>query len=226
MKAFLLAVLSLAIAAPALAQLQAQAVTPPIPIIKQSVGNIVDEQAALADVVDEGRAEAMARISREQAGDRRHRLTDEMLVLWEGPALRPKASKPAETVLPDLLERTWRDVRGAGRTARRSSTEAHLHALRIRLKGLRYGCETVALVAGKPARRTARAAERLQTRLGDLHDASVSADWLEALALDRPDLAGPARTLAEAQRQAAADTRKGWKQDLKEVEQRWRDWRR
>jgi len=47
MKAFLLAVLSLAIAAPALAQLQAQAVTPPIPIIKQSVGNIVDEQAAL-----------------------------------------------------------------------------------------------------------------------------------------------------------------------------------
>jgi len=183
------------------------------------------EVAALADIVDDSRAEAMARISREQAGARRFGLTEQMLALWEGPDLSTKAAKPADEVLPRMLERAWHDVRGAGHTARRSSTEPHLHALRIRLKDLRYGCETVALVAGGPARKTAKAAERLQTKLGDLHDAAVSVAWLEALAVERPDLADAAGRLAEVQREVAAATRKGWKQDLKEVERRWRSWR-
>ena len=180
--------------------------------------------AALSDVVDERRAAAMARISREQAGPRRFELTEQMLVLWKGPAFKSKAVRPAEEVLPKMLERAWRDVRGAARTAKKSTTEVHLHQLRIRLKDLRYGCETVALVAGGPARKTGKAAERLQSRLGDLHDAALSIDWLEALATERPDLAAPARRLADAQRLVVASTRKGWKDDLKDVERRWRSW--
>ena len=55
--------------------------------------------------------------------------------------------------------------------ARKNPSFANLHIVRIRIKDLRYGCNTVALVEGGPARKTARAAERLQVKLGDLHDA-------------------------------------------------------
>jgi CHAD domain-containing protein len=95
---------------------------------------------------------------------------------------------------------------------------------RIRLKDLRYGAETVALVEGGPARKTARAAERLQSKLGDLHDAVFSIAWLESLAAEQPDLADAAERLVVVQRAVAEETRKGWKRDLKEVERRWRRW--
>ena len=92
------------------------------------------------------------------------------------------------------------------------------------MKDLRYGCNTVALVEGGPARKTAKAAERLQVKLGDLHDAVYSIDWLQALATSRPDLARPIQALVVVQREAAAAARKGWKRELKEVERRWRRW--
>ncbi len=182
------------------------------------------ELAELTAVVDAQRRAALAEVDAERAGSRRRQLVQQMLVLWEGPAYKAKAAKPATEVLPRMLERTWRDVRGAARTARKHSTDAHLHGLRIRLKDLRYGCETAALVEGKPARRTAKAAERLQTKLGDLHDAVFSIEWLEAVAAEHPDLAAPAATLVEVQRRTATDCRKGWRHDLKEIDRRWRRW--
>ena len=123
-----------------------------------------------------------------------------------------------------MLHRAWHDLRGAARTARKDPTDENLHKLRIRLKDLRYGCNTVALVEGGPARKTAKAAERLQIKLGDLHDACYSIDWLQALAAEQPDLAGPIDGLVAVQRDAAAEARKGWKRELKEIERRWRRW--
>ena len=113
------------------------------------------------------------------------------MVLWDGPAFKAKAAKPADEVLPRMLHRAWHDVRGAARTARKNPSYDNLHMLRIRMKDLRYGCNTVALVEGGPARKTAKAAERLQVKLGDLHDAVYSIDWLQALATD-PSRSGPA----------------------------------
>ena len=164
------------------------------------------------------------RIAAVQAGPRRFQLAEQMKVLWEGPAFKAKASEPAIEVLPGMLVRSWRDVRGAARTARRDTTDVHLHQLRIRLKDLRYGAETIALIEGGPARKTARAAERLQSKLGDLHDADFAIRWLEALAVELPDLADAANRLAAVERAVADETRKGWKRDLKEVERRWRRW--
>ncbi len=106
----------------------------------------------------------------------------------------------------------------------RSASESNLHTLRIRMKDLRYGCETVALIGDGPAHKTARAAERLQIKLGDLHDAIFSIAWFEDLAHERPDLAEPLGRLVSAQHDAAAAARKGWKRELKEVERRWRRW--
>ncbi len=183
-----------------------------------------DEVARLLAVVDWRRVEVEAQIAADQAGPRRLRLGDQMMLLWEGPEFRPKASGPATDVLPTMLRRSWRDLRGAGRTARKNPSDVNLHQLRIRLKDLRYGSETLAVVEGGRARKTAKAAERLQSQLGDLHDTVFSIGWLEALAAEQPDLADPAERLIARQREVADETRKGWKSGLKDVERRWRRW--
>ena len=169
-------------------------------------------------------AGALAAIDAQQGGARRFQLTEQMMVLWDGPAFKAKARKPAEDVLPRMLRRAWHDVRGAAHAARRNPTFANLHVLRIRIKDLRYGCNTVALVDGGQARKTARAAERLQVKLGDLHDAYYSIEWLQALGQERRDLARPIETLIAVQQETAAVARKGWKRDLKDIERRWRSW--
>lgn len=188
---------------------------------------IVDAETDLQPVVsvlDRAIAEATRHVSDARDSDRYGHLVDQMLKLWDGPILSDKASQPAERLLFKLLERSWHDVRGAGRVARKNSTDVNLHKLRIRIKGLRYGCETAALVEGRPARKTAKAAEQLQRRLGDLHDAAVAIDWLQALADTRSDQAETASRLMVVERAAAVVARKGWKDDLKEVERRWRRW--
>ena len=169
-------------------------------------------------------AAALVAIGAERGGARRFQLTEQMMVLWDGPAFKSKAAKPAAEVLPRMLHRAWHDVRGAARTARKNPSDDNLHMLRIRMKDLRYGCNTVALVEGGQARKTAKAAERLQVKLGDVHDAVYSIDWLLALAKVRPDLARPIQALVRVQQEAAVAARKGWKQDLKDIERRWRRW--
>jgi CHAD domain-containing protein len=180
--------------------------------------------ARLDEVVSARLAAALADIAAERGGARRFQLTEQMMVLWDGPAFKSKAQQPARKVMPVMLHRAWHDLRGAARTARKKPTDENLHRLRIRLKDLRYGCNTVTLVEGGPARKTAKAAERLQTKLGDLHDACYSIEWLHALADERSDLADPIDHLVSLQRDAAAQARKGWKRELKEIERRWRSW--
>jgi CHAD domain-containing protein len=183
-----------------------------------------DEVARLQAVVEWRRDEVAVDLATEHTGTRRIRLTEQMTILWEGPEFKAKASRPADEILPVMLGRAWRDLRGAARTARKDPSDLHLHRLRIRLKELRYGSETLALVAGGPARKTARAAERLQGQLGDLHDVVYSIGWLESLAAEQADLADAAERLATHQRAVAAQTRAGWKRGLKDVERRWRRW--
>ena len=167
---------------------------------------------------------ALAAITAERGGARRFNLTEQMMVLWDGPAFKAKASKPAGEVLPVMLRRAWHDLRSAGRRARKDPTDQNLHKVRIRVKDLRYGCNTVTLIEGGPARKTAKAAEKLQVKLGDFHDALYSVDWLRDLAGERPDLAGPIDALVPVQVDPARAARKGWKRSLKEVERSWRSW--
>jgi len=183
-----------------------------------------DQVAEVQSVVAARMASALADVASVRGGARRFQLTEQMMVLWDGPAFKAKADRPARDVLPVMLQRAWHDVRGAARAARKEASEANLHKLRIRVKDLRYGCETVALIEGGPARKTAKAAERLQTKLGDLHDVYFSIAWLADLAEDRRDLSDPVEQLIAVQRDAVAATRRGWKGELKEVDRRWRRW--
>jgi len=183
-----------------------------------------EEVDRLDSVMGVRMAAALADIATERGGARRLQLNEQMMVLWDGPEFKGKAKRPAEEILPPMLHRAWHDLRGAARAARRDRSDANLHKLRIRLKDLRYGCETVALVEGGPARKTARAAERLQSKLGDLHDACFSITWFEDLARDHHELRVPLAALVEVQRDAASVARKGWNRDLKVIERRWRGW--
>ncbi len=183
-----------------------------------------DEVLRIESVVSARLADTLTDIAKHQGGARRFQLTEQMMVLWDGPDFKPKAARPAEDVLPVMLRRAWQDLRGAARSARKDPSDVNLHTLRIRMKDLRYGCETVALIGDGPAHKTARAAERLQIKLGDLHDAVFSIAWFEELARERPDLAEPLGRLVRVEREAAAAARKGWKRELKEVERRWRRW--
>ncbi len=180
----------------------------------------------LEAIVAERLAAVLDEVRTERAKPRRFQLTEQMMVLWDGPEFKLEADLAATEVLPRMLRRTWNDLASAGRRARKHPVDANLHRLRIRLKDMRYGCETVALVAGGPTGKTAKACEHMTSRLGNLHDAEYSIDWLESLAGDRPELAGPISDLVAFQREVVAHCRKGWKRDLKEVERRWRKWQR
>lgn len=183
-----------------------------------------DQLKSILLIIDNSIESASAGVDDVRGGERHARLTKEILRACQDPPFTDKAERPADLVMGPLLKRTWHDVRGAARLARKKPSDDHLHKLRIRLKGLRYGAETVALVDGSPARKTARAVETLQIRLGDLHDVSVSRAWLAAVADERPELAQSAGQLAEFEEAAAAGIRKGWRKELKEVERRWRRW--
>jgi CHAD domain-containing protein len=175
-------------------------------------------------VVNTRRSTVLAELDAERGGARRFQLTEQMMVLWDGPNFSPKADMPAAEALPTMVRRAWHDLRGAARAARKKPTDENLHKLRIRLKDLRYGCETVALAEGGPARKTAKAAEQLQGQLGELHDARFSIDWLRDLGSSQPELSEPVEALVAVQREAAAEARTGWKPELKEVERLWRSW--
>jgi CHAD domain-containing protein len=182
------------------------------------------ELKPIVAIVDQSIAGARARVEAARSGDRHARLVEQMSLLLDGPQFTNKAERPANELLPTLLHRAWLDVRGAARSAKKDATIPHLHKLRVRLKGLRYGCETVSVIAGDPARRTARGAEKLQGKLGDLLDTAHSIEWLQAVAESHPELAPSAESLLVVQRAASAVTRRGWRDDLKEVERRWRKW--
>ena len=79
---------------------------------------------------------------------------------------------------------------------------------------------------GRPAGRAdGGGADRLRARLADLHDAYEFVDWVGGLADDGPGLAGAAGAVVTTRRAEAAAVRKGWRAELKQVDQRWRRWR-
>jgi CHAD domain-containing protein len=89
-----------------------------------------------------------------------------------------QAGRPAVDVLPSLVAARWRAVRRQVRKAGTHPSAAQLHRIRIKSKQLRYAAEAATPVIGKPARRTASAAEHVQTVLGKHHDAVSTEAWL------------------------------------------------
>jgi CHAD domain-containing protein len=92
------------------------------------------------------------------------------------------AGDVAQELLPELVGRQWKTLRRRVRKAGRHTSDKQLHRIRIASKQLRYAAAAASPVIGKPAVRTARRAEALQTILGEHHDAVAAEQWLERAA--------------------------------------------
>lgn len=92
----------------------------------------------------------------------------------------------ASKALPRIVRRPWKKLRKQVKRSGAFPTAGELHQIRICSKELRYAAEAAAPVIGGPARRMAKAAERVQTELGEHHDAVGAERWLRAEASDAP----------------------------------------
>lgn len=98
------------------------------------------------------------------------------------PAGGDAALADLEATLTSVLSMRWRLFGTELAEVGPHPSDDALHHLRIRAKRLRYAAEASEPYIGKRARRTARAAKRVQSVLGDLHDASVAARTLREMA--------------------------------------------
>ncbi|MGW0193290.1 CYTH and CHAD domain-containing protein [Nonomuraea sp. NPDC003201] len=130
------------------------------------------------------------------------------------PPLRGRARRKAARVLPGLLAGSWRKVLSrygqAEHLPEGAERDQMLHSTRKAAKRARYTAEAAADIVGKPARKIAKQAEKLQETLGSRQDALVAQDCLTRLGT-RPGLsAEDAFTLGlllDAEREEASQTR-------------------
>jgi CHAD domain-containing protein len=117
----------------------------------------------------------------------------------------------AAGALPALIEPQWRSLRRRVHKAGDHPSDSELHRIRIAAKQLRYAAEAATPVVGKPAKKTAKAARRLQTVLGDHHDAVAAGQWLDRDAPGRSAAeAAQHRDLVAQQHQRQSDLRQKW----------------
>lgn len=128
-------------------------------------------------ILDDEIARAHADLDEAMRGDRYLQLLDALVEAAQKPRLRAPEGAAA-TLLRPAVDRAWKRLRKAVKTARTAPTTSELHSVRIATKRLRFACEAVESVFGKRARRLARAANELQDVLGEHRDAVVARDWL------------------------------------------------
>ncbi len=108
--------------------------------------------------------------------DRLHAASREPPFLTEDHVIEP--ADAAREVLPAFVRRRWHTLRRQVKKGGSHPSDEQLHRIRIKAKQLRYASEAAAPVIGPRARRTAAAAENLQTVLGEHHDAVAAEAWL------------------------------------------------
>jgi CHAD domain-containing protein len=190
---------------------------------RRAVSIPATEAPGVAQVIDalaQRRKEAHAALLECLRTERYVALLDRLVEASRDPRLLPDADVSIKAILPGLLDRPWGHLRAAVKEAGSRPTDGQLHAIRIRAKRVRYAAEAVAPLMGKPARRFAEAAARLQTVLGEHNDAVVAESWLRSWAADRRsgDAAFAAGMLAGIERAAAQTVRDGWRKTWKALD--------
>jgi len=127
------------------------------------------------------------------------------------PPLNARADEPAAGAIDEILGGGWKTLRRRVRERSRPPSDRELHGIRIAAKRVRYAAEAVAPVAGRRAERFGRDAERLQTVLGDQHDAVLAGERLRSLGADGAQafVAGELAAVTSAAEHAA---RRSWRE--------------
>jgi len=171
------------------------------PLLRQLAKQREDARLALLDAM---------------TGPRYVELLDALVDAARAPRCRAEADRSAAKVVPDLVRRPWKRLRGAVRALSDDPPAADLHRIRILAKRARYAADGAAPTAGKEARSFAAALADLQGVLGEHQDAVVAEAWLRSSLTG----AGPAVTLAGAdliamEQADAAACRARWRQAWK-----------
>jgi CHAD domain-containing protein len=132
-------------------------------------------------------------------------------------APRVRAKKPT---VDRLARREFKKLRAVADDLGDEPSDDALHQMRIRVKRARYAAELAAPAVGKPARRFARQAARLQALLGAHQDARVQEQLVVASSRRRraPRVALAAGRIAELQRLRRAQTRRSLPRAWRRVE--------
>jgi len=132
-------------------------------------------------------AEAERRVRAVLDSPRYLQLLDDLDGFVTDPPLAAAAQGRASGVLPHLVRRSQARVKRRMRVARHAPAgnerDQALHDARKAAKRARYAAEAASLVFGRRPRESAAALKRLQTTLGDQHDAVIAADALRSLAV-------------------------------------------
>ncbi len=115
------------------------------------------------------------------------------------------------------------ELRRARRAAARvgqDPADDELHALRIRVKRVRYALELAAHEVGTRGARAVGAAKKIQDVLGDHQDAVVAETRIRALAAFHPGAALAAGRIVERERSRRAHGRAEWRQAWRRFERR------
>jgi CHAD domain-containing protein len=129
--------------------------------------------------------------------------------------------------LSELLRARYKKVRKAADRLTADSSMDEYHAVRGRVKKLRYALETAAVLFGKPADEMVEALRRWQDKLGAQQDADVAGRRLRALAM-QPPRGLPSETLFLMGQLAAHYHDRAWKarkrhpRAYRKVRQRWK----
>jgi CHAD domain-containing protein len=135
----------------------------------------------------------------------------------------PERDTRSTAALPTFVHERWRKLKRKVRKGGSQASDADLHQMRIAAKRLRYAAETAVPLIGKPAGRTARAAERVQTVLGEFHDAVAAEQWLREEVDDgtlTPRAAFAAGTLSCQQQVCQQQLRNQWRSEWKKLRRR------
>jgi triphosphatase len=153
---------------------------------------------------------------------------DELRATLAHPTSLPEAQPVSSLVtLSKLIRSRYKKTRKAADRLTADSPMGEYHAVRGRVKKLRYALETVAVLFGKPAVDMVRALRRWQERLGAQQDADVAGRRLRALAM-APPKALPSETLFLMGQLAAHYQDRAWKarkrhpRAYRKVQQRWK----
>lgn len=130
---------------------------------------------------------AVAELRETLASLRYRELLDHLVAVTEDPPLTADATRPAAEVLPALVRKPWKKLRASVKALPDDPSDDDLHEVRKAAKALRYAAEAVAPAVGKPARKAAKQARKVQDVLGEHQDAAEAEAWLRAAGA-RPDV--------------------------------------
>ena len=224
-------------------------IRPTIKKVMKALGHARDLDVALLELDEFNRTlseddRAKLQPLREHLGAERVRARHKMLAILDSGSvqkdfekLRASLAQPASVsetphdsplvALSALIRTRYKKTRKAADRLTADSSMGEYHAVRGRVKKLRYALETVAVVFGKPADEMVKALRRWQEKLGAQQDADVAGRRLRALAANSPK-GLPTETLFLMGQLAAHYQARAWKarkrhpRAYRKVQDRWK----